>query len=87
MRLATIFKRAALVTTTVGFGIFAGLVARHNGNLSVSQPSSSVSSGQMAAPASQNNGSANDLFNAQGQSGYGFGVSGGQSPVTSTSAS
>ena len=90
LRLATVFKRGVLIATTMGFGVFVGLVARHNGSASASQPPSIVPSSQtavstQATPA--NTGSASDLFNAQGQGGYGFGGNGGQVPVTGTSAS
>lgn len=89
LRLATVFKRGVLIATTMGFGVFVGLVARHNGNASASQPSivpsSQTAVSTQATPA--NTGSASDLFNAQGQGGYGFGGNGGQLPVTGTSAS
>jgi hypothetical protein len=90
LRLATVFKRGVLIATTMGFGIFAGLVARHIGGASASQPSSIVPSSQTAVSTQAtppNTGSASDLFNAQGQGGYGFGGNGGQVPVTGTSAS
>lgn len=90
LRLATIFKRGVMIAATLGFGAFIGLVSRHNGTTTTSQPPSAAPSAQTTAPAqstAQSTSAANNYFNSQGQGNYGFGVGNNQPPVSGSSSS
>jgi hypothetical protein len=90
LRIVQALKRSTLIASTLIFGGFVVLVARHNVHASASglsgddTPNAATPATQFDSPSDDGS---HDFFNNQGQGGYGFGTGSNQPPVTGSSSS